>query len=112
MPRKFSMTRDVNGFNGFGVFPSLDIWNTTLAANTEQHFTVPASAAKWIAVFSFDPGLRIFCAYNLTAAVPGASFVSGTAELNPTAWEVKAGDVLSFITPDTSAYMTVKFYAL
>ncbi len=112
MSQKFIMTRDINGFNGFGLRVCLDIWSVQLSANTEQHFTVPSNHKNWIAIFSYDPGLRVFVAVGQTAAVPGGSIGTGTSALNPTAKQVVLGDVISLITPDTSAFVTVELYAL
>lgn len=109
---KFMLTRDINGFNGFGLDPSNYIEEVQLLANAEQHFTVSSQNAYWLAIFSYDPGLRIFVAYNNTAAVPTTTFASGVSDLNPTALRVKAGSKLSFITPDATAFTVVKFYGL
>lgn len=109
----FNMTRDINGFNGFGLVPAYDILSTTLTSEGgNQSFTVPGDKPNWIAIFSFDPGLRVFVALNTTATIPTSSFISDVSELNPTAWYVQNGDVLNFITPDTAAYVTVKLYTL
>lgn len=109
---KFFLTRDINGFNGFGLNPSNYIEEVQLLANAEQHFTVSSQNANWLAIFSYDPGMRIFVAYNNTAAVPTTTFAAGVSDLLPTALKVQGGSKLSFITPDTAAYTVVKFYAL
>jgi len=111
MSTKFLMTRDVSGDNGFGLPFAQDAWNTYLAANAEQNFTVPANYEWWIAIFSYTPGSNIWVADNTTAAVAGSSFATTTSELNPAARLVKSGDVLSFITADTtSPNVSVIFY--
>lgn len=109
----FQMTRDINGYNGFGLVPAYDIFRTTLTSGGgEQTFTVPSNYAYWIAVFYIDPGLRAFVSLNATATLPGAAFSNGgVAEGNPTALAVQAGDVIHMITPDTAVYTTVKLYA-
>lgn len=116
MSTPFDMGRDINGFNAFAPIYSDTVYQTTLSANIEQHFTVPGSKIgqfqNYIAVFSFDPGLRIFFANNVMAVIPGILFAAGPGELNPTTRYVKAGDILSFITPDTTAYVTVALYVI
>lgn len=112
MSQKFIMTRDINGFNGFGLRVCQDIFSVQLAATTEQHFTVPANYENWIAIFSYDPGLRIFVGIGQTAAVPSGTIGAGTCALNPTAKQVVKGNIISLITPDTSAFVTVELYAL
>ncbi len=112
MTTLFNMTRDINGYNGFGLMPADDKQSTTLSANAAQSFVVPSNFPYWLAIFEIDPGLRVFVAHNTTATLPNSSFGSGVSDLNPTAWRVKAGDTLSFITPDASAYVVVPMYAL
>ncbi len=111
-----NMTRDINGYNSFGLPQSNTIYTTTLAAGVEQHFTVPptgiATYPKVLAVFFQDAGADIFVAVNATAALPSGSFAQSTCEENPAARQVKPGDVLSFITGDTTDYVGVAFYAI
>lgn len=123
MPTPFSMVRDINGYNGFGLQFSLDKYSATLAQTTDTTLTVPSTGpfgtgqsttvARFIAIFSYQPGATVWVANNATAAVPvAASFGAVSSELLPTARYVKAGDVLHFITPDTTAQVGVTFYVL
>ena len=106
---KFTMCRDISGTNGFGIPFSEDGQATSLAANTEQHFVVPANYPNWIAIFSYTPGSNIWVDGITTAAVPSTSFAATTAELNPSARSVSAGQTLSFITADTTTpWVSVK----
>lgn len=100
---KFSMTRDINGFNGFGLPFTNNGISTSLTANAEQHFTVSSEYPHWIAVFSFTPASSVYVDNLATAVVPGSSFAASTSELNPAARYVKAGSTLSFITADTNS---------
>ena len=112
-PTKFNMTRDINGYNGFGLVPANNIYGANLAQNVAQTLvTVPSTYKNWIAIFSVDPGLRIFAAYNTSATAYSGTAGSVTSELNPIAWQVKAGDTISVLTPDTACYVGVKLYAL
>lgn len=123
MTTKFSMTRDINGYNGFGLAFSDTKYSATLAAAGEKTITVPqgntlgsgisTATHKFLAIFSFQPGANVWVALNATAAVPAsASFTTTTSELNPTARYVSAGDVIHFVTADTTADVGVTFYAL
>ena len=103
--------RDDQGFNAYAPAFAIDNFNTTLAANVEQHFTVPSNFAKWLIFFSFNPGSSVWVADNTTAAVAGASFASTLSVLNPAGRTVKAGDVLSFITADVAALVGATLYA-
>lgn len=111
-----AMTRDVNGYVAFGVqFTPLN-WDTTLAANVAQSATVPNNPSStnnvWLAIFSFEKGTDVYVANNATATVAGGSFAQTPSQLNPTPRQVNGGDVLSFITADTSAVVGVSYYAV
>lgn len=109
MSTKFNLTKDIAGYNGFGISFSLDGEGTSLAANAEQNFTVPSNYRNWIAIFSYTPGANIWVDGINTAVVPGTTFSATTAELNPSARAVVAGQKLSFITADTSTpWVSVK----
>jgi hypothetical protein len=109
---KFNLTRDINGYNGFGLKFCEDNQSAILAANVEQHFTVPGNYANWIAIFSYEPGASVWVADNFTAVVPSGSLAATFSELNPTAREVKAGDVISLITSDDNVQVGICLYAL
>lgn len=107
------MTRDINGFNTFGLPFSGNKYDTTLAATVEQTLTVPPNAVNgYLAVFSFEPGAKVWVALDATATLPGGAFATTDSELNPTAREVPADSVLHFITNDTTAEIGVAFYEL
>jgi hypothetical protein len=112
MSTRFGMIRDINGYNGFGLIFADDKYNTTLAAGVAQTLTIPSNAAKWLAILAYEPGGTVWVANNATAALPGGSMASATSELNPTARLVKAGDVLSFITSDTTLGIGITLYIL
>lgn len=110
----FSMIRDINGYNGFGLMFATDKKSATLTAvGGEKTITVPNNFNTWLAVFEIEPGAKIYIANNATAAVPaGSSFASTNSDLNPAGREVKGDDVLHFITSDVSADIVVVFYAI
>jgi len=109
---KFNLTRDINGYNGFGLMFSEDKFSVSLAATVEQHFTIPGNYDKWIAIFSFTPGSEVWVANNFTATLPSGALSSTYSELNPTARQVKAGDVISFIASGDNISVGVTLYAL
>jgi len=118
----FKLTRDINGFNGFGLVFSDTKYDTTLAANVEQTLAVPnivtggyprnSTNPTWLAIFSYQPGAAVWVANNATATVAGVAFATTDSELNPACREVKSGDTLHFITADATAILGVTFYAL
>lgn len=116
MITKFNMTRDINGYNGFGLPFSNVKYNTILVENVEQTLIVPstqdATYQNLLAVFSFETGTTVWVARNATASLPGSSFALSNVELNPAARSVKPGDILHFISPDITAQIGVSFYAI
>lgn len=110
MSIKFNMTKDVAGYNGFGIKPTTDIRATSLAANSAQSVTVPSNYGNWIAIFTYTPGSNVWVSFSGTAAVATTSFTSGISVLNPAARAVVAGQTISFITSDaTSPFICVEF---
>lgn len=108
---KFLMTKDIAGYNGFGLPFCLDGQSALLAAGVAQSITVPDSYPVWIAVFTYTPGASIWVDKFTTAVAPTGAFSATTSELNPAARVLKAGETLSFITADvTSPLVSVLFY--
>jgi len=70
MTTKFSMTRDVNGYNGFGLQLSTSNYSVTLTASTDTTVTVPSDASVYLAVCGYTSGDDVWVAVNATAAVP------------------------------------------
>jgi hypothetical protein len=113
MSTKFQMTRDINGYNGFGVMPSEDIQTGLLAVGVAQSVTVPDNFENWIAIFSYTPGASIWVSFTTTAIAPTGAFSSSASTLNPAARQVKAGQTISFITADsTNPLVSVEFQAI
>jgi hypothetical protein len=91
-----------------------------LATNTAQTYTVPGtSSVKYQVRFSYLSTTNIFVGCNATAATPGAGLQTTTAYLeyrpgglDGSKRQVKGGDVLSFITPDASAYVGIALQQL
>jgi hypothetical protein len=120
----FSMSRDINGFNGFGLVFSDTKYSATIAQSTDTTITIGGTSAmggmanngghRYLMVFNFEPGSQVWVANNATAAVPaGATFASTSSEMNPSAREVREGDVIHFFTPDSGgAAVSVVVYAL
>lgn len=125
MPTKFTLTRDINGYNGYGLIPTDYKVNVTLTANTDTTITVPSSSSlgggntgtktnpRLIAIFYVTPGAEVWFALNVAAAVPaGATFALTSSEGNPSAWEVVGGQVIHCLTAGTNVSVGVKFYWL
>jgi len=107
------MTKDIGGYNGFGIMPTYDIKATTLAKNVAQSCTVPVNYPNWIAIFSYTPGSSVWVDFTTTASVAGGAFASSTSSLNPSARSVKAGDTISVITSDDfSPQVSIEFQVI
>lgn len=118
----FNMTRDINGFNGFGLKPSDIIYSATLTANTDTSIAMPTTMPtgygsmrkpQWIAIFHYTPGAEVWVANNIAASVPGgASFALTSSKGNPAAYSVLGGDVLHFFTTGTAVNVDISLYAI
>ena len=98
---KFLMTKDIGGYNGFGVKPSTVNFGMDLATGVAQTAVLPSDYPNYMVVFSYTPGSNVFVDSTTTAAAYGAS-AAVTAELNPQARQLPAGTTISFITPDAA----------
>lgn len=112
MSKVLNFSRDASGNSTFGMQFSDDKYNSTLLLGVEQVLVCPAHAAKFLAIFSIEPGAEVWVALNDTAVVAGAAFDKVSSELNPIAREVRADDVLHFITTNADARIGVVFYAV
>ena len=85
------------------------------AANAEQTFTVPGTPAQQFqALFEYTQNSNVFISVNAVPVVPASGSV-GTQQYNefrPCKRYVRGGDVIHFITPDTSAYIGVSLRQL
>lgn len=79
-------------------------------ANVEETWTVPGTdTMQYQAYFSYNCTSNVFVGKNITPAIPSLGTVGEQSynEFRPKKRYVKGGDVLHFITPDTSAYIGV-----
>jgi hypothetical protein len=111
MSTKFTMQKDIQGTNGFGILPTYDIQGCSLSESAAQTFTVPSNAPVWMVIFSYTPGANVFVRFDgSTATVPGGTVGSIHVVLNPAGRTLPAGATFSVITPDTdSPYITVEY---
>lgn len=79
-----------------------------LAANAAQSYTVLGTPEQYFqAYFEYASNSNVFVCNNATATVPagGTHTTQPYNEFKPEKRYVRGGDVLSFITPDATAYM-------
>lgn len=117
MSTQYTINRDssgtTNSTNANCPF-ALDGFSGALAANTEQHFTIPTTQRNWIAVMAIETGKTVYVDGIKTAVVPSGSLAATTMEVIPNiglSRYVSSGQTLSFITADTGgSKITVKLY--
>ncbi len=86
-----------------------------LAASTAQSWTVPGTSNQFFqAYFEYASNSNVFVCNNGVATAPGggAHTTQQYNEFKPKKRYVRGGDVLSFLTPDTTAYMGVSLRQL
>ena len=123
-PLDYNVNAFTKGVNGFGRKPPASgyPYTITLAGNTVKTLTVPRSSAMgninsattsmFLAIFSYKPATEFWVAINGTAAVPaGGDFAASTSELLPSAYILKAADVIQVISV-AGGDMSVTFYAI
>jgi len=79
-----------------------------LAAGVAQSYTVPGvSGTQYQAYFEYASNSNVFVCKNGTAASPlgGTKTTTAYNEFKPKKRYVTAGDVLSLVTPDTTAFV-------
>lgn len=110
---QLSFGRDNQGFNAYAPQQSDTLYSATLAAGVSASITTPSKYSRYIAAFSFQPGVSVWISVNGTAAVPvGGTFAVNVSELNPGSRLVNAGDVIDFISANLTADVGVAFYGV
>ena len=117
MSTQYLLAKDIAGYvsdTNSSMLCAVDGQAAALAANTEQHITVPSNYRDWLAVIAVKSGTTVYFDGITTAAVPAGAFGASTAEIIPSIGltrAVRKGQTLSFITADTGgSTVTVKFY--
>lgn len=107
----FNMTKDVAGYNGFGVVPSNVMYGVQLLQNAAQSFTLPNDSSNYLVIFTYLPGANVFVDSTTTAAAYSTTIGAVTSELNPVGRQLKGGTTVSLISPDTGgAYVQAAVY--
>lgn len=91
-----------------------------LAATTDETYTVPGTGMdKYSVRFAYTEASNVYVGLNAEATVPDSGTPVATqsyCEFRPggdgTQRYVKGGDVLHFITPDTTAYVGIRLMKL
>ena len=108
------MTKYSNNYHNTSPFSDITP-RAALATGIVQTYTVPGdNSKKYIALFSYTENSNVFIGYNKTPTTPapGTIATDGNQEFRPIKRYVKGGDVLSFLTPDASAYVGVSLLSI
>lgn len=111
---KLAFTRDINGYNAYGLPFTSDNVLFELPATTKKTVTVPNSNINgYAAVFSYEPGAKVWVELgDVDITLPTTTPTETSAQLNPAVREVPADSTISFKTNDTSVEVGVSFYEL
>lgn len=100
--------RDMQGMNAYAPYPSQVKYCATITNGVDTSVTVPSTYALWVVSFRYYPNDVWVDVTGTTAAVPGSgTLTSCTAELNPAALTLTAGTVISIITAQTTADVSI-----
>ena len=100
-----------------GTIPFTEVCaQTQLSVNNVQTYTVPGTNADgYIATFRIRSDVDVYVGYNATPTLPSANSVttqSSVELINPgNQYYVRGATVLSFLTPEATAYVTVSLRA-
>lgn len=106
--QNLSFGRDVQGYNAYAPLPSTVKYSATLTDGNATSVTVPSTFALWVVSFRYFPNDVWVDVSGATAALPaGATLVATTSELNPASLTLTAGTVISMITDQNAADVSV-----
>jgi hypothetical protein len=113
MSTKLNMTRDISGYNGYGIMPTYDVQAGVLSDDVAQSIVAPSTFSNWIAIFSFAPGASVWVSFTETAVAPTGAAAASSSVLNPSARSVIAGQTISLVAADAAiAGYSVEFQAI
>ncbi len=103
-----SFGRDAQGYNAYAPAPSNVKYKATLTNGNATSCTVPSNHQTWVVSFRYYPNDVWVDVSGTTAAIPVSNALTATtAELNPASLTLQAGTVISMITAQTTADVSV-----
>jgi hypothetical protein len=116
MSTELHFGRDLQGYNADAPQFPVDIFTATLATGTDSSITVPSNFKTWVMYVTVQPNGWVWVSRNGTAAVPtGGTFTAAVSELAVGTFEFRrvvfAGDIIDFITSNTTCDIEVSFQA-
>jgi len=113
MSTRLTMLRDSAGKATYILPACQDLMAGELIKDVAQSITVPDNHAEWMVLFAYETGAEVWVdVTGATAAYPTGAFAATTSEHLPVGKWLKAGDSISFKTPDDATNVGVSFYAV
>jgi hypothetical protein len=100
--------RDQQGAIAYAPDPSTVKYSATITDGNATSVTVPSSFAVWVVSFRYYPNNVWVDVSGAAAAIPaGATLAATTAEMNPASLTLNAGTVISIVTAQTTADVSI-----
>jgi len=117
MSTQLSFGRDAQGYNAYAPMFPTDIFTATIATGTARSFTVPSNFPLFIMYVQVQPNGWCWVSRTGTAAVPAGAPLAASASEMAAGTQlykrvVNAGDVISFITANTTCDVSVSLFNL
>ena len=107
-PVMLELGRDVQGYNAYAPMPSTVKYSATITNGSATSITVPSTYQTWIVSFRYYPNDVWVDVSGATAAIPvGSTLAATTSELNPASLTLQKGTVISIITGQTTADVSI-----
>ena len=107
-PVMLELGRDVQGYNAYAPQPSTVKYSATITDGSATSVTVPSTYQTWVVSFRYFPNDVWVDVSGATAALPiGATLAASTSELNPASLTLQKGTVISIISAQTTADVSI-----
>ena len=107
-PVMLELGRDVQGYNAYAPQPSTVKYSATITDGSATSVTVPSTYQTWVVSFRYFPNDVWVDVSGETAAIPiGATLAASTSELNPASLTLQKGTVISIISAQTTADVSI-----
>ncbi len=113
MSTELQFGRDVQGYNAYAPYPSMNKWNATLTNGNATSIIVPSNYPLWVVSFRYYPNDVWVDVSGAAATFPvGTTLAASTSELNPASLTLLAGTQISVITGLTSADISIVMWPM
>jgi hypothetical protein len=104
--------KDAKGDITFAPLPTTTMYSAELTTGSPDSITLALLAEFYTVSFVYEPGTACWVdVTGVTAAVPaGATFATTTSRLNPASYLLPAGTVISMITGNATAQVSIAIW--